>query len=110
MIGCVWTSEALPQPPTDPRHVAAGPGSCVLHSVWLEVLEMRRLRVHKQACRRRKGRALRFLRKSGNAERAPNAHRPPQYLCGKLDQAVELAGAAGQNHAPARLGREWRRL
>src|SRR5438309_3262186 len=110
MVSCVWSSEALPQPPTNARHVAAGSGSCVLHSVWLEVLEMGRLWVHEQAGRRRKGSALRFLGKPCDAERAANPHRPPEDLCGKLDQAVELAGAAGQNHAPARLGRKWRRL
>src|SRR5258705_606865 len=110
MVGCVWSSEAPPHPATDARHVAAGSGSCVLHSVWLEVLERRLLRENEQARRRRKGRALRFLGKSRNAERTADPHRPPEYLGGKLDQPVELASAAGQNHAPAWLGRKWRRL
>jgi hypothetical protein len=70
------------------------------------VLEVRRLRVDEQARRRRKGRTLRFLGSPAMPSGRPIRARPPEYLRREFDEAVELAGATGEHHAPARLGRE----
>src|SRR5262245_19146327 len=104
------SSEALPQPAPDARHVASGSGVRVLHQVWLEMFQVRRLRIDQEARRRRKGSPLRLLGKPRDAERPADADLPSENPRGELDQAGELAGASSQDHTPARLGRERRRI
>src|SRR5262245_41816093 len=72
------SSEALPQPAPDARDVAASPGSCILHQVWLEMFQVRRLRIDQQASRRREGGAFGLLGKSREAERPTDADLPPE--------------------------------
>ena len=73
-----------------------------------EMFEMRRLRIDQQAGGDREGRPLGRLRQPGDAERPADADRPVEDARGELRQAGELAGAAGQDDARARLGRERR--
>src|SRR5262245_5820498 len=67
------SSEALPQPAPDARHVASGSGVRVLHQVWLEMFQVRRLRIDQEARRRREGRPFGLLGKPGNTERPADA-------------------------------------
>src|SRR5262249_15832373 len=75
---------------------------------WFELFQVGGLRVDEQSRRRRKRWPLGFFRQPGNAERAADANRATEDLRGELDQAGELAGAAGQDDAPARLRGERR--
>src|SRR5206468_6144651 len=80
------------------------------HQVWLEMLQMRRLRIDEEARCRRKGGSLGLLGKPGDAEWPADADRTPENPRSELDQAGELARSSGQDHAHARLGRERRRI
>src|SRR5262245_17230828 len=104
------SSEALPQPAPDARHVASGSGVRVLHQVWLKMFQVRRLRIDQEARRRREGRPFGLLGKPGNTERPADADLTSENPGSELHQAGELTGATGQDHAPARLGRERRRI
>src|SRR4051812_42451612 len=102
------SSEALPQPSSDPCEISACSCRRMPRSPRFEVFEMHRLRIDEQTRRHRKGRSFGFLRQPRNAERPADAHRPAENLPGQLYQSGELTGAAGENHPAARLGRERR--
>ena len=74
-----------------------------------EMFEMRRLRIDQQSGRDGEGRPLGRFRQTGNSERPADADRTAEDARRKFRQAGELARAAGQHHAAARLGRERRR-
>src|SRR6202035_1895461 len=101
-------SETLAKPLSDAGEVAARTCLRIPPTSRFEVFEMRRLRVDQEAGGDRKGRALGRVRQSGDTERAPDAHRPVENAAGKLGQAGELTGTAGQHHAAARFAGERR--
>src|SRR6185437_2117571 len=72
------------------------------------MFEMRRLRIDEEPRRHREGWPLGRLGKPGESERTPETYRPAQDSSGQFDHARKLARAAGQHHAPARLGRKGR--
>src|SRR4051794_37575229 len=102
------SSEALPQPSSDPCEISACSCRRMPRSPRFEMFEMHRLRIDEQTRRHRKGRSFGFLRQPRNAERPADAHGPAENLPGQLHQSGELTGAAGENHPAARLGRERR--
>src|SRR5262245_27641899 len=77
-------------------------------STRFDMLEVRRLRVHQKTRRDGEGRSLGGVWQPGNAERQADADRTIEDIGGKLRQTRELAGAAGEDDAGARLRREWR--
>src|ERR1700685_3761276 len=104
----VWgPSETLAQPLSDAGEIAAR----AIHQIppaaaGFEILKMRGLRINQQAGRRGKGRAPRRVRQSGDTQRPPDAYRPPKDARGQFRQSSQLAGAAGEDHTPAWLGRK----
>src|SRR5262249_34112198 len=90
------SSEAFPQPSSDPSHITLAHGAADAPFTRFEMFEMSGLRIDEQPRRRRKGRPLGFLRQSGDTERTPDAHRPSQHLRGEFDQSIELARTACQ--------------
>src|SRR5262245_4267107 len=73
------------------------------------MLKMCCLRVVQEAGGDGKCRPLCLLRKSSDAKRPADPHRTAQNFSRKPGQTSELTAAAGQHHASAWLGREWRR-
>src|SRR6516162_1144538 len=103
----VESSEALAQPSSDPCDIAAA--CCrVPRCPRFEMLEMCRLRVNQQPGRDRESRPLCLFGQAADAKRSADPHRTAQDLRGKPRQSGELARAAGENDAAARLGRERR--
>src|ERR1700689_280996 len=102
----VWgPSETLAQPLSDAGEMAAR----AIHQIppaaaGFEILKMRGLRINQQAGRRGKSRAPGRIRQSGDTQRPADAHRPSQDTCGEFRQSGQLAGAAGEDHAPTRFG------
>src|SRR5262245_43339738 len=104
----IESSEALAKPSSDPCDIAAA--CCrVPRSPRFEMLEMCHLGIDQQSRRDGECRSLRLFRKPGNSERPPDPHRAAEDLSRQPGKPRELARAAGQHHAPARLGRERRR-
>src|SRR5580693_9573112 len=98
-------SETLAQPLSDPGEIAAR----AIHQIppataGFEIFKMRGLRINQQAGRRGKGGASRRVRQSGDTQRPPDAYWPPENARGQFRQSSQLARAAGEDHAPARLG------
>src|SRR3972149_5784021 len=96
-------SEAFAQPSSDPCHVTARSCHQLPRSPRFEVFKMRRLRVDQEACRHGECRPLGRLRQAGKAKRSSDTHGTLQDSRRQIGDAGQLAGAAGQHHARARL-------
>src|SRR5688572_32103463 len=101
-------SEALAQPAPDLSHVAARTRHQLPRSPRFEMFEMRRLRVNQQSRRDREGRPFRRIRQSGKAERTPDPYRPLENFRREIGEPDQLACAAGEHDARARLSRKGR--
>src|SRR3984885_9385399 len=101
-------SETLAKPSSDTGEIAARTCLEMPFPPRLEVLEMRRLRIDQKSGGDGECRALGRVRQSGNAERPADSNRPAEHARGQIRQAGELAGAAREDDAAARLGREGR--
>ena len=104
----MWVIRSSPVAIVRPERCSPGPCHQVPRSPRFEVFKMRGLRIDQQAGRHGEGRALGLFRKAGDAERAADADRAAEDARGKLGEAGELACAAGENNAGARLSGERR--
>src|SRR5262245_26663734 len=108
LVWCLVASETFAQPSSDPGHVAPRPCPVLPRMPRFEVFEVCRLGIDQKPSESREGRRLGDVRKAGDAERTPERHRTAEDMRGEIRQTGELAAAAGQHNAPARLGRERR--
>src|SRR5579883_3321201 len=105
------SSEALPKPASDSCDVASGSLRCSPRLALLEMFQMRYLRIDQKAGRGGEGRALGFLRQSGDPEWPANADRPIEDASGEIGKPAELTCPAGEDdvsvrHRRKRRGRE----
>ncbi len=68
------------------------------------MLEVGELRIDQEPGRDREGRPLGRLRQCADAERAADTHLAIEDMGREIGEAGQLARAAGEDHAPARVG------
>src|SRR5262249_19058760 len=96
------SSEALPEPSSDPCEIAVRPCHQVPRATRFVVFEVSDLRIDQQPGGGREGRPLGKVGKPGDAERAPDPHLAAENARGDLGQPGELARSAGEHHGPMR--------